>query len=86
MATSDDAMRATHDAIRSMGGDGWWGQIRSMGQKPRLYLIGDSIMLDGNHFVIRYDENNEPNYWEINGEIVSKEEFLAVYRGRAPWQ
>ena len=49
-------------------------------KRPRLLLMGDSIMRDRYHFIIRYDENNEPNYWEINGETVSQEEFQKVYR------
>lgn len=52
-------------------------------KRPRLILMGDSIYGgDGNHFAVRYDENNKPNYWEINGQSVTATEFAARYPGQ----
>lgn len=54
-------------------------QMRSL-----VLLVGDSILdgRTGNHLVVRYDQNNKPNIFEINGEIVTEAEYRAA---RAPF-
>lgn len=47
--------------------------------KSCVRIFGDSIGdAYGNHFVIRYDENNKPIHFEINGEPVNEEEYRAA--------
>lgn len=48
---------------------------RLRGNPPKMRLMGDSIMQSGTHFIVRYDENNEPNHFEINGVAVSEAEY-----------
>lgn len=50
--------------------------------RPRVRLIGDSIGDgNGNHFIIRYDENNKLNYFEWNGEEITEAQYRML---RAP--
>lgn len=43
--------------------------------RPSIVSMGDSIFFDGNHFVIRYDENLKPVHFECNGEEVTEAQF-----------
>lgn len=48
-------------------------------KRPRIRLMGDSFGdADGNHFVVRYGEDNKPNHFEINGDEVSEAEYRAA--------
>jgi hypothetical protein len=50
----------------------WTGEVRGV----HVYRkIGDSFTHNADYFVIHYDENNKPNYWQANGREVTKDEF-----------
>jgi hypothetical protein len=52
---------------------------------PRIRLMGDSIGDgEGNNFIVRYDENNKPNYFEVDGRPVSELEYRVLRGGQFP--
>lgn len=55
-------------------------EIKPLSHGAKICLIGDSIFDRDHHFIIRYDANNQPNYWAVDGKIVSREEFDLVFR------
>jgi hypothetical protein len=52
-------------------------------KRPQIRLMGDSIGDgNGNHFIVRYDENNKPSYFEVNGKPVSELEYRVLRGGQ----